>query len=317
MNRPPHSQTVRPARITALLALCALPLLGGCIAAAALVPIVAGGGLAASRVDGLKNSERKDVDRADAAATRPPFDRGDSAPPAGLEQASGGRPAPTGSGPAASAAPVPAVPAELAARPAAASAPFGSESMIDAPAYGGLFAYAMAASARPKAGQRRQSALLISPGALKPETSRCNISQPAILIDLDPGDDLLDASARFAPNPPLAGALAALRERDVSVHWISGNSAAEAGAIRKRLAEAGLDPDGRDELVLMRYPDDRKQGRRDAVGATHCLIAIAGEERRDFDELYTYLKDPGSAGSLEKLVGNGWFLVPPALQAKE
>ncbi len=194
----------------------------------------------------------------------------------------------------------------------------GSAIMATGPGpYRALQDYALANAPRPASRKPRDSVLLTAPGALQPDTAACSVSQPAVLIDLDPGEELLDPTARFAPNPQLSEALAKLRAENVSVHWISGNSAAFAGAIRSRLAEAELDPEGADELVLMRYPDDRKQVRRRAVGATHCLIAIAGDRRRDFDELYAYLKNPEAAAALEPLIGKGWFLVPPALNSKD
>jgi len=40
------------------------------------------------------------------------------------------------------------------------------------------------------------------------------------------------------------------------------------------------------------------------------VVAIAGDERGDFDELFDYLRDPGSAVGLYPMMGEGWFLVP-------
>ncbi len=65
---------------------------------------------------------------------------------------------------------------------------------------------------------------------------------------------------------------------------------------------------------MMRRKDDRKQTRRKELGETHCVIAIAGDMRGDFDELFLFLKDPASAAPLERLIGAGWFLIPLPLQ---
>ena len=70
-------------------------------------------------------------------------------------------------------------------------------------------------------------------------------------------------------------------------------------------------PESRDILLLMRYPGDRKQTRREDLARRACLLAIAGDEREDFDELYAYLVNPEAALRLENLIGDGWFLVPP------
>ena len=86
-----------------------------------------------------------------------------------------------------------------------------------------------------------------------------------------------------------------------------------AGDIRRTLVASGLDPAGRDELALLRYPDDRKQTRRADFAKEFCLVAIAGDDRGDFDELYQYIKDRDAAAPLDALIGNGWFLIPQPL----
>jgi hypothetical protein len=39
-------------------------------------------------------------------------------------------------------------------------------------------------------------------------------------------------------------------------------------------------------------------------------MAIAGDTKSDFDELFEYLKDPHAAEPLDELLGAGWFLTP-------
>ena len=98
--------------------------------------------------------------------------------------------------------------------------------------------------------------------------------------------------------------------QEVEIFWISSLPAVQAGAVRRALGTSGLDPDGKDNLLLMRNADDRKQERRRELAGTHCIVAIAGDTRADFDELYAYLKDRDAAQPLEELVGAGWFLTP-------
>ena len=57
--------------------------------------------------------------------------------------------------------------------------------------------------------------------------------------------------------------------------------------------------------------DERKQTRRDALAKTHCIVAILGDERADFDELYLYLKDRDAVVPPDAIIGNGWFLASP------
>ena len=83
--------------------------------------------------------------------------------------------------------------------------------------------------------------------------------------------------------------------------------------MRRALRASGLDPAGRDELVLMRYPEERKQTRREDFAKQYCLVAIAGDDRADFDELFEYLKNPTAAGPLDALFGKGWFVIPRPL----
>jgi hypothetical protein len=272
------------------LALCAaaLPSLSGCLAAAA-IPLAAGGAMFKTRHHGAN-------ERSEASPTR---SRAPAATAAALASADVDRAVPvTGRLPAPHAA------------PSTAAAPAES----DSGAYRTFAAYVATQAAKPEFGEDRHSALLAAPGTLSPQTATCSIQPPAVLIDLDPAGSTFDPDAAPAPNPPLAQALAALRAQEVGVLWISGATADHAGAIRRALRDSGLDPDGSDELVLVRYAGERKQTRREDVGKSNCVLAIAGDERADFDELYQYLKNPDAALSLEPLFGKGWFLVPQPLR---
>jgi hypothetical protein len=173
--------------------------------------------------------------------------------------------------------------------------------------------YAARQAAIPIVGGERRSALLADSASMEPVTRDCSIHPAAVLVDLDPSGATVDLSQPLTGDPALAARLAQLRAEGVTVGWTSSRTADQAGAIRKALVTAGLDPVGRDELVLLRFPEERKQTRRDEFARSHCVVAIAGDERADFDELFAYLRNPAAAQPLETLIGAGWFIIPSPL----
>ncbi len=191
--------------------------------------------------------------------------------------------------------------------PPTQTVPYGP---TDFRAYDVLYNYVDLQSRRDPVDNARQSAILAAPGTLSPMRTDCSIRPPAVLIDLDPGDGVFDPEIAASPNPALSQMLASLRLQEVEVFWISQLAAIRAAEVRSALVDSGMDPQGRDQLLLMRRVDDRKQTRRRELSETHCLLAIAGDNRADFDELYLYLKDKSAAQPLEELIGSGWFLTP-------
>ena len=271
-------------RLRAALAASVLALaLGGCVAAA--IPVLAGGAVLARDKDGSKDRPASDL-------AAPQFE---------------------GPGPAPAPTPAPT----LDASPVRDMVEMREGAVLAAP--GAMFddrwqaflAHASEAAASDPIDDPRTSAILAAPGSLAPNMTDCAILPPAVLIDLDPAEEALDM-ASITPDRALAQGLAALRMQNVEVFWISGESAAVAGTLRARLRETGLDPAARDGLLLMRRAEDRKQLRRKELSQTHCVVAIAGDQRSDFDELFAYLKDPEAATELDVLLGDGWFLVPQA-----
>ena len=112
------------------------------------------------------------------------------------------------------------------------------------------------------------------------------------------------------PSPGLAEGLARLREAGVVVLWVSQASANEVRKVADALLLSGLDPTGRDPLLLMRNAEDRKQTLRLEANLDVCVIAIAGDRRGDFDELFDYLRDPAVARRPRAMLGSGWFIAP-------
>lgn len=182
--------------------------------------------------------------------------------------------------------------------------------------YAGFAAYALEQSARLEAGEDVQSVVLIPRiDIFNPKTLDCAGKPLAVLIDLDDhgNSDLLEAEALYRQNG-LVEILASLRASQVSVIWVSDQPASAAGAISAMLAEGGLSAKAADDfLFLDRGGDDRKQERRWDAARNYCVVAIAGDDRADFDELYDYLLNPNGAIALEPMFGSGWFLTPPPL----
>jgi hypothetical protein len=194
----------------------------------------------------------------------------------------------------------------LATRALAPSVPAAAEQAT----FAAFAEYALGVAARdPLNDDLRPSALLARPGVLLPERAPCNFVGNAVLIDLDPKGGVLD-TALPVDHGALASALAKLRTAEVEVVWGTALTADRAGDVRGWLKRSGLDPDGKDRLLLLRYPEDRKQTRREEASSERCLIAMLGDERADFDELFDYLKNPDAAVGLDAMLGEGWFLAP-------
>jgi len=156
------------------------------------------------------------------------------------------------------------------------------------------------------------SAILSDPVALDGQRARCEVGeQHVVLIDLDPAGGVFAPPAAPGRLQGLALGLAVLREARVVIAWISDLSVDESGNLRSALETSGLDPRGEDIISLRRDGDDRKQARRENLAKTACITAIGGDERADFDERFRYLKNPAAGAELEKVIGDGWFLIDP------
>ncbi|MGZ3199777.1 MAG: hypothetical protein ACXWI5_09485 [Croceibacterium sp.] len=200
---------------------------------------------------------------------------------------------------------------ELPPPSAAAAAPTADD------AWQRFFAYAFDKS-RPEqaAVSAGRSALLKDDPALdEPQRRDCTATAAAVVIDLDDGPGAF-VPERLADAPAgVAGGLAHLRDAGVVVLWISQLPAARAADVARALRTSGLDPLGQDQLLLLRRAEDRKQLLREDASDDVCIVAIAGDRRSDFDELFDYLRHPDSAAGLDAMQGDGWFLVPALTSA--
>jgi len=273
--------TIKHISNVALLGLTALSL-SGCVAAA--IPIVAGGAIVRTSTDGedaitnaqLANSaDVKPSTKAEVAPTKDIETRAITPTPVEASESVGVAPV----------APVTPMP-------------------------GAFDAFIRYAAAAKLAVGTPLSAVLRDPVALDGKRASCTSEKTAVMLDLDMGGTSYSPGMKLYADPDLMLGLGELRAQGIQVAWLSSAPAAYAGDLRMALRSSGLDALGRDPLLLMRKPDDRKQTRRKEFAAETCLIAIAGDQRPDFDERYKYLRNPDDAAGLDVLIGNGWFLAP-------
>jgi len=273
-----------PARpLAALAALALLPLLGGCVAAAALA-------VPAMTAIGVTTRDKPPAEPAAPTVEPPTVSRADEglADVASIELLPLTElPAPTGGGTSAG----------------------SSDPWRD------LLAFAL--SRTPNADGEIASAMLSQDARLDlvSQVEPCGRFDRAVVIDLDRGATAFEPGARLRAQPALADKLAALRQAGILVMWISRQDPNRVGDIANALLSSGLDPTGRDPILLTLGEGDRKQTLREQAAKTACIVAIAGDERQDFDELFGYLRDPTMATNFDSLLGAGWFLVPAPLTA--
>jgi len=196
----------------------------------------------------------------------------------------------------------------------------GADPLPGAPASAGygwddFVSFALRRVAARKAGEPVPSVILPSEAASRLEITQppCKAQESGVVIDLDPAGGPLSTSADTVPAPGLAVALARLRNAGVVVLWVSslhGNDITKVGDLLHR---SGLDPDARDPILLAKNADERKQVMRTQADEDVCVLAMAGDDRADFDELFEFLRNPAEETPLDLMIGNGWFLTPSPL----
>ncbi|MEO9599950.1 hypothetical protein [Parasphingorhabdus sp.] len=295
-------------RCLSLIALASLPLLSGCVAA--LLPLAALGTIGKTQID--REKAKREMVAAGAIDLAMPVGSVTIGPDgAALDAMSEAEKAFSGQGGAVDVAEV-ALDKDATAYIANLLRPVGS---ADSP-FAGFATHALQQSARLEAGEGVESVVLIPRvDIFKPETVSCAGKPLAVAIDLDEkaGGDWVQAETLYRQNG-LSEALLSLRAAKISVIWLSDQPAVASERIAAILADAGFSHDGSDDfLFLDRGGEDRKQVRRWDAARNYCIIAMAGDDRADFDELYDYLRDPDGAITLESMFGNGWFLTPTPL----
>jgi len=152
-------------------------------------------------------------------------------------------------------------------------------------------------------------------GSPSPAMLACTSQPPAVVIDLDSGSSAFDLADPPLPANGLAAQLEQVRAGGVTVLWSASLPTAAAEDLYTILQATGLDPHRTDRLLLLGGKHTHKQGRRIAAARDWCIVAIAGDRRSDFDEVFDYLRNPQGpfAQALETHVGAGWFIAPPPI----
>lgn len=174
--------------------------------------------------------------------------------------------------------------------------------------------YALASAQLSGSGAEMPSALLADPVALDGKRRICAAGEQLVMvIDLDPVGGLFAPPASPVAAAGAVPALALLRDAGFEIAWISDLPAERSGSLRTALERSGLDPRGQDIISLRRDEGDTKDQRKASLGGFACIVAIAGDERADFDTRFKYLRNPKAGTAIESIIGDGWFLVDPLI----
>lgn len=168
--------------------------------------------------------------------------------------------------------------------------------------------YALAQAERRQVGASVRSAVLVEQVSLiEPRAVDCGDKPSAIIIDMDeaPGVELSDGEAIG-----FGELLQFLRDNDIVIAWVSDRSTGALADDLALLLGGNVPAMQADDIQLFAWPGLRKQERRWNFAATHCVLAIAGDRKSDFDELFDYLRDPDYAIRLDAWTDKGWFLLP-------
>ena len=262
-------------RAAATVLIMASLLLQGCVAA--VIPVIAAGAIGKSQIDSGKDRART----AEEAFDREPQVKVEFPTDTPVEAASGD--------------------GAVSIRPS--NLPAGDHPYLS------LARYALEQAQRRTDGLPLHSALLIEQVSLTdPKTIDCGDRPLAVLIDLDPATISGDASP---PAQEFGEIFGPLRDAGIVIAWIGDpRSAASAEALHNLLAgDSPVIADG-DVQLLVEPGGMRKQEMRWNLARNYCVLAIAGDAKSDFDELFDYLRNPDYAIRLDKFIDKGWFQVP-------
>lgn len=319
---------VRAATLALLLG--GIPMLSGCIAAVAAVPLAAAGAIGRKALSG--SDERK-------------AEMGNRAPnPAPT-------PAPTVSALVVPSAPVPVTVAPPPAPPTPAAGMqylygSGEAAALSIQAYQSLWNYLSARAAEKAAGQQPRGVVLAKGGTLEaPKFVQCTKKQQlAVVLDIDETallnigyendaarrtGDYDDArwkrweatgADKVAAVPGAVETLDGARRAGIAVVFNSNRSVANAGGTIAALAIAGLGNAELGKTLWLRGEGPGtggKDGRRWEIADKYCVVALVGDQLGDFSDLF----NPGGIPvpirrnmATETLIagmwGSGWFMLP-------
>ena len=223
----------------------------------------------------------------------------------------------------------------------------GEASAISIQAYLGLTDFLLARASDFQVGHPVQSVVLAPNATLAaPRFMTCQAGQqPAVVLDIDETALMnlgyeADDSQRNGPYDqsrwdrwetsgvgavePVPGALEAIRaarRAGVQVVFNSNRSSATADSTVAALTLAGLGPVSHFQTLWLKgdggTPGGGKDGRRWAISAKYCVIAMVGDQLGDFTDLFnapelTVAQRRAATNSpmLRMLWGHGWFMLP-------
>ena len=86
---------------------------------------------------------------------------------------------------------------------------------------------------------------------------QCGRQPPAVVIDLDPGQEPINLDDPPSPAPGLADALEGIRNIGVSVLWLTAHPVSAEDRIRRLLRAVELDEGGPEMIVQLKAPARR------------------------------------------------------------
>jgi hypothetical protein len=291
--------------------------LQGC--AAALIPVAAGGMLVKSRIDGANRARQAE---ASVGNTAPPIvivgDANDPKMTAEIpaqpaiasaadnvsEERMANNEVATENAP--EALPIPELPSpDGPIRGSVASA-----KLPDHP-YADFAKYALEQADKRDAREIGRSAVLVEKVSLAfPKMIECSIKPLAVIIDVDADRNTTWDAKSYAAS--LAEVAELLRARDIRLIWFTDGTQNELPEILGPLRSGAFPAVKSDDLISFgAKKGKRKQERRWKLADDYCVVAVAGDTKSDFDELYDYLRDQSFAIRLDAFWNRGWFLLPP------
>lgn len=220
----------------------------------------------------------------------------------------------------------------------------GEAAALSIQAYQALWAYFAKPIAERRAGRAVDSVVLSKGATLaSPVFDKCGYRPLAVLLDIDETvilnmgyqvDEVrrgtgFDAerwarweqsgAAKVVAVPGAAETLSALRQEGVTVVFNSNRDTRYGAQTSAALDAAGLGPAVPGKTLWLKGDVDGesgKDGRRQAISAQYCVVAIVGDQLGDFSDLFNagYVppvrRNLATASLVSDKWGSGWFLLP-------
>lgn len=168
--------------------------------------------------------------------------------------------------------------------------------------------YALEQAERRAAGRAVRAAVLVDRVSLiEPKAIDCGNKALAVLIDLDPapGETIVEGEPMG-----FGELLQLLRDSGIAIAWISDRGPVRLHDDLAKLRGGEIPLLGQGDIELFGWGGVSKQEHRKSLATSHCVLAIAGDQKADFDELFLYLRNLDYAIRLEAWTDRGWFLLP-------